>query len=77
MVIDHYVPPFLHRIRQRRMEIFGDDCWTPSDAVRASSVSYIEEPKIFLQSSAIDRVIPVNSKCYKPMWLGGEDLQNE
>ncbi|KAF4686376.1 hypothetical protein FOZ60_005345 [Perkinsus olseni] len=28
-VIDHYVPEYLQRWRQRRYEIFGDSCWTP------------------------------------------------
>ncbi|EER01619.1 hypothetical protein Pmar_PMAR002613 [Perkinsus marinus ATCC 50983] len=63
LVIDHYVPPFLHRVRQRRMELFGDDCWVSS---LSNTISPLAE-----------KVIPVNNMCYSPMWLGGEDLQND
>ncbi|KAF4673419.1 hypothetical protein FOL47_010571 [Perkinsus chesapeaki] len=99
LVIDHYVPPYLHRIRQRRLELLGDECWIP----QAPTITTTKSTKCRLrplirqvppkplpaagpvaggsrsrqQSHPEDDVIPVNSKCYEPMWLGGEDLQNE
>lgn len=30
-VIDHYVPEYFQRWRERRYEIFGDSCWTPEN----------------------------------------------
>ncbi|KAF4724371.1 hypothetical protein FOZ63_032330, partial [Perkinsus olseni] len=80
LVIDHYVPPYLHRIRQRRMELFGDDCWSPQRSAAAlltDPPSPIGHAPVADQSRPEDGIIPVNRKCYAPMWLGGEDLQNE
>ncbi|KAF4720551.1 hypothetical protein FOZ63_032100, partial [Perkinsus olseni] len=80
LVIDHYVPPYLHRIRQRRMELFGDDCWSPQKSAPTVPMDPpfpIGRASVDDHSRPGDRIIPVNKKCYASMWLGGEDLQNE
>ncbi|KAF4686379.1 hypothetical protein FOZ60_005348 [Perkinsus olseni] len=42
VVIDHYVPEYLHRWRQRRFELFADDCWAPRPSDTASPLVDIE-----------------------------------
>ncbi|KAF4673420.1 hypothetical protein FOL47_010572 [Perkinsus chesapeaki] len=43
VVIDHYIPEYLHRWRQRRYELFHDSCWAP-EAYNASHSPVDIEP---------------------------------